>query len=187
MQDVYAICPEFENARYRIRLLAETDCSDLLNVYSDKEAVPFFNSDNCNGDDFYYTTEERMKQAIDFWFWEYGRRGFVRWSIVDKRAEEVIGTIELFHRNADDYFTNCGLLRLDLRSDYETVKEIEEILTLIVPPAFELFDCDKVATKAIPEAAERRSVLAKMNFVLSDEKVIGHDGTEYTDYFVFMK
>lgn len=187
MSDVYQICPQFENEQFLIRFLSETDCLDLLKVYSDPKAVPFFNSDNCNGDNFYYTTEERMKQAIAYWFWEYGRRGFVRWSILDKRTGEVVGTIELFRREAADYFTDCGLLRLDLRSDHETTENIEEILALIVPPAFELFDCGMVATKAVPEAVERRRALEKMNFVLSDEKVVGHDGTEYTDYFVLMK
>lgn len=187
MPDVYTTCPTFENDRYRIRFLAAEDCANLLKVYSDRNAVPFFNSDNCNGDDFYYTTEERMRQAIDFWFWEYSRRGFVRWSIADKRSGEVVGTIELFRRIAEDFFTDCGLLRLDLRSDYETESEIMEILALIVPPSFEMFSCGMVATKAVPEAVERRLALSRMGFVPSPEKVIGHDGTEYGDYFVCIK
>lgn len=47
MQDVYQSCPTFENERYRLRFLLPDDCADLLKVYSDKETVPFFNSDNC--------------------------------------------------------------------------------------------------------------------------------------------
>ncbi len=187
MQDVYQTCPQFENEQYRIRFISETDCLDLLKVYSDKKSVPFFNSDNCGGDDFYYTTESRMRQAIDYWLWEYRRKGFVRWSIIDKRTSEAVGTIELFNRNADDYFTECGLLRLDLRSDYETTKDIENILSLIVIPTFEMFQCDKIATKAVPEACERIHALTKLNFMPSDEKVIGHDGTEYSSYFVLTK
>ncbi|MFR6163016.1 MAG: hypothetical protein ACLUJR_08375 [Mediterraneibacter gnavus] len=72
--------------------------------YSDKEAVSFFNSDNCGGDDFYYTTENRMQQAIDYWLFEYHRQGFVRWTIISKETHEAIGTIELFHRDAADLF-----------------------------------------------------------------------------------
>lgn len=187
MKDVYQECPQFENEKYLLRLVSEKDCSDLLKLYSDKKAVPLFNSDNCHGDDFFYTTEERMKQAIDFWFFSYDKKYFVRWSIIDKYKDEVIGTIELFHRDAKDYFTKCGLLRLDLRSDYENTSEIESILSLIVPPTFEMFQCDKVATKAIPEASERREALLKMGFVPSTEKLVGHDGTQYGDYFVLCK
>lgn len=187
MSNVYKNCPQFENEKYHLRLVSEDDCKDLLKVYSDEKAVMFSNNDNCGGDDFHYTTESRMKEAKKYWLWEYERQGFVRWSIVDKNTNEAIGTIELFHRDSDDYFTNCGLLRLDLRSDYETAKEIKKILSLILKPTFELFDCDKIATKAIPKANERIKALLSMEFVFSKEKLIGHDGTEYQDYFIIKK
>lgn len=125
-----------------------------------------------------------MEQAIEYWIWEYNRQGFVRWTIVSKATNEAIGTIELFHREAEDYFTNCGLLRLDIRSDYEIASEIVKILKLIIEPTYILFRCDKITTKAITSAEERISALKKLGFKLSDEKLIGHDGTEYDSYFV---
>ena len=182
--DVYKHCPVIENESFMLRLVEESDCDDLLEVYSDTKAVPFFNSDNCGGDDFHYTTRERMSEAIKYWLWEYGRKGFVRWSIVDKSANKAIGTIELFRRKADDYFTDCGLLRLDLRSDYEKADTIENMLSLTTPPVFTLFNCNKIATKAIESSEERRKALEICGFSLPDEKLIGHDGTLYTDYYV---
>ena len=91
-------CPIYENENYLLRLVEASDGPDLLRVYSDDKAVPYFNSDNCNGDDFHYTTMERMQAAIDFWLWAYGDKGFVRWAIVDKGAGQAVGTIELFNR-----------------------------------------------------------------------------------------
>ncbi len=184
MIDVYEKCPVFEDSSYTLRMVTPDDCLDLLKVYSDVKSVPLFNSDNCGGDDFYYTTENRMIEAIKYWLWEYSRQGFVRWSIIDNQKKETIGTIELFHRDANDYFTNCGLLRLDLRSDYELYAEIIKILTLIIVPTFELFDCDKIATKAKPEAVERIKALDELGFSLSYEKLIGHNRTEYENYYV---
>lgn len=182
--DVYKSCPSFENERFLLRFVELSDCDDLLKVYSDMKAVPFFNSDNCGGDDFYYTTRERMTEAIKYWLWEYGRKGFVRLTIVDKSSDKAIGTIELFRRKADDYFTDCGLLRLDLRSDYEKADIIENILSLITQPTFTLFNCDKIATKAIEAAEERRKALTNCRFSLYFEKLIGHDGTPYSNYYV---
>lgn len=184
MKEVYRNCPEYENESYLLRMVRREDARDLLNVYSDRKAVPFFNSDNCGGDDFYYTTESRMEQAIEYWLFEYGRQGFVRWTVVSKATQEAIGTIELFHRDADDYFTNCGLLRLDLRSDYEVSSEMIKILKLIIEPAYSLFDCDKIAVKAITAASERIAALKSLGFEPADEKLIGHDGTRYDSYFV---
>ena len=64
MEEIYRSCPEFENNDYILRMVRQEDRLDLLKVYSDKEAVSFFNSDNCGGDDFYYTTIN--EQVRDF-------------------------------------------------------------------------------------------------------------------------
>lgn len=182
--DVYECCPKFENESFLLRPVMEEDCNALLKVYSDPQAVPLFNSDNCGGDTFYYTTGARMAQAISYWRLEYGRRGFVRWAVVNLREGEAVGTIELFHRDAMDAFTDCGILRLDLRSDCERAQTIESILSLILPAAFSLFACGTVATKASPAARERICALENLGFVPSNDVLIGHDGTAYGDYYV---
>ena len=185
---IYESCPVIENDNFKLRLVSLEDCCDLLKVYSDEKAVSLFNSDNCGGDDFHYTTYERMKQAIEYWLFEYDRKGFVRFSIVDKKPSEAVGTIELFNRVAEDYFNNCGLLRLDLRSDYEKENVIKDILSLIVFKAFDLFCCDKVAIKAIPEAKERIKAIEELGFVRSEEKLIGtHDLINYDSYYVLIQ
>ena len=185
MVNPYEKCPIYENENYLLRLVEASDASDLLQVYSDEKAVPYFNSDNCNGDDFHYTTLERMQSAIGFWLWAYQDKGFVRWAVIDKNVQQAIGTIELFNRQAQDYFNNCGLLRLDLRSDCERTECIREILSLIVPPAFELFVCRMVATKIPPFATRRRDAAEQLGFTASEEKMIGGDDhKEYMDYFV---
>ena len=129
--NIYKTCPTLQNDKFVMRLVNVGDLADLLKVYSDVKAVPFFNSDNCHGDDFHYTTTERMRQALDFWIEAYQNGWFVRLAIVDKASNEVIGTIEEFKRDENDFFTNCGFLRLDLRSDYENASAIQSIVSLI--------------------------------------------------------
>ena len=81
------------------------------------------------------------------------------------------------------FFNNCGLLRLDLRSDYEKSTEIESILSLIIPKAFDLFDCNKIATKCWENARERKIALEKFGFSSTSHKLIG-ESEEYDNYFV---
>lgn len=184
----YEQCPVYQNENYLLRLVEFADAPDLLKVYSDEKAVPFFNSDNCNGDNFHYTSLERMQRAIEFWLWAYGDKGFVRFSIIDKKEDHAIGTIELFNRKANDYFNNCGLLRLDIRSDYERAEYIFEILSLILSPAFKLFDCEMIATKIPPFADERITAAKQIGFSKSEEKLLGgDDGKIYTDYYTLFK
>lgn len=185
--NIYKTFPTLENDKYILRPVLDADLDNLLKVYSDVKAVPLFNSDNCHGDNFYYTTKARMKKALDFWKQAYDNGWFVRFGIVDKKSGEAIGTIEEFHREEKDYFTNCGLLRLDLRSDYEKATEIYSILSLITVPSFDLFGCDIVATKAIPSAVERIKALTDTGFTLSHEPLIGHDGTKYYNYYLLKK
>ncbi len=182
--NIYETCPTFENDKYVVRPVADGDDKALLDVYGDEKATPFFNSDNCHGDDFHYTTLERMRQALDFWKQAYANGWFVRLAIADKNKGKAVGTIEAFLRVADDYFTDCVLLRLDLHSAYEKSEEIKSILSLTAQPLFALFGCGKIATKAIPSASERIKALTEFGFIKSDEPLIGHDGTKYYDYFV---
>ena len=181
--NIYKTSPEVHNGRFRLRLAAQEDCGDLLKVYADMKAVPLFNGDNCNGDDFHYTTLERMQQAMAFWIWSYDNGWFVRLSIVDLSTDCAVGTVELCYRNSED----TGVLRLDLRSDYENEADISEILSLVVEPSYEWIGCSRLITKARPAADERIRALTACGFTPVDEPLIGYDGTKYGDYFERMR
>ena len=87
--------------------------------------------------------------------------------------------------NQEDYFNDCGILRLDLRSDYERTECILEILSLIVPSSCALFGCQMVATKVPPFAIKRRAAVEQLGFAASKETLIGgHDKKVYSDYYV---
>lgn len=182
MKDVYEKCPVLDGKRFKLRFLKTEDAKDLLEVYSDEKAVPFFNGDNCNGDNFNYKTIERMNEAIRFWIDAYQWRYFVRWTIVDKKRDKAIGTIEVFHRDSKDFFNNCGLLRLDLKSEYEKEELISEIMRIIMPQTGELFNCSMVATKLMKHSKERCKAYNNLGFKKTEEKLIGEDGREYDSY-----
>lgn len=170
MSDVYEKCPVFENENYLLRFVEETDVLDLLEVYSDKNALPFFNSDNCNGDNFYYPTEEKMLAAVKFWLFSYSKRYFVRFTVMDKSINKAVGTVELFRRDSGDKFDGDGVLRLDVKSDYEKENILFDIMSVIVPPAFEMFDCTEIITKVLVYAVERIKAVQKFGF--SNQKIL---------------
>ncbi len=121
-----------------------------------------------------------------YWLIEYHEyKGFVRFSIVDKQQNKVIGTIEMFKRIATDFYTDCGLLRLDLKRDYENQESVEQILSIVSMPFFSWFECDKIATKAPGYAVERIEALKKVGYEKKrEEPLIGHDGKQYYDYWL---
>ena len=182
MINVYEKVPQFESEKWVLRFVEKTDALDLLSVYGDKNALPYFNSDNCHGDNFYYPDLARMEKAIDFWLYSYKEKFFVRWTIVDKAENKAVGTIELFKREANDFFNDCAVLRLDLKNNLEKATYIEEIANLI-EKTYHLFNAKKIITKIPIYAIERQSAFEKLGFTKSEEFLIGADGYKYRDYW----
>ena len=179
MKNVYEECPIYKKKMITLSQTNTDDAEELLKCYSDEKAVPFFNSDNCEGDDFYYTTIERMEKAIDFWDFSYKSRYFVRWTVVLNDTKEKIGTIEMFHRCTEDEFNHYGMLRIDLQSKHEVQSIIGEILEIANENFFEAFEVEAILTKAVPEDKQRISSLAQNGY-----KPLGKKLMSYGDYYV---
>lgn len=181
--NIYETCPSLESEKFILRLFDDNDCDDLLKVYSDKNALPFFNSDNCDGDNFYYPTKERMAEAIDFWHMSYENGWFVRLCIIDKEISRVIGTVELCLRVSEDEFNNMGILRVDVRSDYEREDTLYDVFSLITPELEKMLGCKGVITKAPIYAVERIKAIQKVGFTKSENMLIGKTGYAYDGYW----
>ena len=71
-----------------------------------------------------------------------------------------------------------------MRSDYETKFNIIDILKLIIDKTYQLFECNMIATKAFPIGTERIKALKELDFLPTENKLIGNDGTEYSSYYI---
>ena len=183
MKSVYECCPILQGNFVKLELVTAADAKPLLDCYSDEKAVPFFNSDNCHGDDFHYTAIEQMKQAVAFWLFSYEKGYFVRMTIKNFTTNEILGTIEIFHRKAQDYFNDCALLRIDLKSSAEKQAIITDILCLCQNELMPFFDTNRIVTKAVPAAQERIVSLKKLGYVLCSNKLLD----QYDNYWELVK
>lgn len=184
--NIFESCPILESKKFLLRKVDNEDCKDLLRVYSDKNALPFFNSDGCNGDNFYYPTIERMTEALEFWHLAYENGWFVRLSIVDKTVSSIIGTVELCLRVSEDEFNNMGILRIDVRSDYEKAEMLYDILALIIPNLSEMLGCNGIITKAPIYAIERIKAVKEVGFSKSEHFLISKTGYSYDGYWAII-
>jgi hypothetical protein len=183
MYRIYENCPIFKNETVTLRLTNDQDTKELLNCYSDKKAVPLFNSDNCNGDTFHYATLERMKQAIDFWKFSYESKQFVRMTIILNHTNEIIGTVEMFNRGVAPYYGVHGVLRLDVMSKYENEDVLSSVLELVNEHFYKEFGVEWNVTKAIDTAKIRRGTLSKLGYIpMKDFALTNYYGRiEYED------
>jgi hypothetical protein len=112
-KDVYTYCPEYSKGLVTLRKTTPEDIGELLKCYSDEKAVPLFNSDNCNGDSFHYTTPEQLLRTMDLWEYSYNTRRFVRWTVSANDTGDKIGTVEMFHSGTDAELGGTVFLRID--------------------------------------------------------------------------
>ncbi|MDR1564350.1 MAG: GNAT family N-acetyltransferase [Oscillospiraceae bacterium] len=172
----YDNCPIFENENFLIRMVAVDDAEDLLPVYAQPNESVETNSFNCTYG-YGSRTLDEIKDFIQGWLDEYAKRHFVRWSVVGKQSGKAIGTIELFNRQANDFFNNCAILRLDLHNDFEQTAIIEEVLALLLSSTFTLFECPIIATKVAPTAKGRMEALKRLKFFPTEEKAVGREAS----------
>lgn len=182
--NVYESIPTMEKGEIRLRPVTAEDEAALLRVYGDPLALPFFNSDNCHGDIFYYDTPEKMRRAMDFWRTSWEQGWFVRWAIALR--SEVIGTVELCRRgeSPDDPYSGMGILRVDVGSAWEKSDVLAAVMDALLPDAYALLNCRALMTKAAPYAVARVATLTECGFMRSDKPVMGHHGERFEYYWV---
>ena len=183
-RDIFKECPRYQNKVLCFRKISRNDLDDLYEVYSDVNSVPFFNSDGCNGDTFYYDTREKMKNVIKFWCDAFKNGWFARITIIDRMINKAIGTLEICLRKSVDSFDNCVIVRIDLKSEYERYDIIDSVIKTSIPKIIECYGKRKIITKGFDKSLERTKALIDNGFYLSKRKLIANDNKEYGKYYV---
>ena len=118
---------------------------------------------------------------MEYWLSRYEAQDFVRWSIQDKEKKSLIGTVELCPslKYAVDG-KMMGILRIDLKSEYEKQAVLEELVDILMVHIYEDFQVASVIMKIQKDAKERQKLIKKYQFVSAKEECnIG-----FSDYYV---
>ena len=166
----FTVCPVYATEHFKIRKLRREDSEELFACYSDPEAARFFNGDCC-GDDFYYTDQKKFTQCVEYWLKRYEERDFVRWSIQDKERQMLIGTVEVCPslKYAVDGKV-MGILRIDLRSEYEKWEVLKELMDVLIEHIYEDFQVASIIMKIQKDAGERQKLIREYQFVDAKEE-----------------
>ena len=173
-----------ELGRWWLLLSIKDDWKELIIVYKDVMCIPFFNSDNCHGDIFYYSTEERMKKAIRFWIDSTSKGYFVRKVIVDNSNNRAVGTVEYFVRQNEPNYNDVILLRVDVHHYYEKKKALVKIFRIAIKEARSAFGGLPLLTKGWDYAVERKEALSFLGFEECGEPLIGHENESFEHYWL---
>lgn len=175
----YEQCPVYETNNYMLRIVEKNDANALLKCYSDKEVVKIANADNCTGN-FHFKTIEEMNHYMDCWLYEYSKQYYVRFSIIDKKINVPIGTIEICNKGSIEYLKNVGILRLDICSSYEHEDVLNEILEVVSLHFYQDFGLENIMIKAISEASARTKALKSNGYFPVMHNIV----LPYDDYYI---
>ena len=169
---------------FSLRGLKTDDWKELIVVYKDVASTPFFNSDNCHGDIFHYSTEEQRKKAIRFWTDSTSKGYFTRKVIVDSSNNRAIGTIEYFVRQNEPNYNDAILLRVDVHHYYEQKKALVKIFRIAMKEAYSACGNLPLLTKGWDYAVERKEALSFLGFAKCGEPLIGHENESFQHYWL---
>lgn len=108
---------------------------------------------------------------MEYWLSCYEARDFVRWSVLDKGSGLLIGTIEVCPslKYAVDG-RQMGILRIDLKSEYEQWPVLKELMDVLVCHIYEDFEVASVIMKIQKDARERQKLIKEYQFVTAKEE-----------------
>lgn len=179
--NAFELCPTYETERFIFRLVNQTDTEDLFKCYSDQITLQHTNNDNCNGS-FHCENVDVMRKNILSWQKEYDARNYIRWSIIKKTTQTIIGTMELapipyivkFYKGSD-----TGILRIDLISHEENDENYLEIIDVAQKYFFSDFQIKQITIKAPSVHFDKVAVLEKLNFQPDIDNIL-----PFEDYYI---
>lgn len=179
----FETCPVYETEKLIFTKIKLEDAIDLFEVYSDLVTRHHMNNDNCGGE-WQCNTIEIIEQGIKSWEQEYLDKFYIRWTVTLKSINKAIGTIELAPvPNISRFFDgncNTGILRVDIKSNFETEDIFTEIYSMVKNQMFSDFQIKKIITKCNVEEEQRVFGLKRCKFQkLEDYKII-----PYKNYYI---
>lgn len=185
METVYDFCPKLDSEHFKYQYVTSFDVDGMVRLYSDEKTVKLCNFDNINENCFEFYDKAAVIRLVRFWQNHFRTREFLRYTVIDIKSDEPVGSLEMFRRMTDDEYLYCCMLRIDLLSKYEHANYIEEILSTIMEPMLLVFDCYKMATKILPRSKARKLAIERLDFDMTPKKLIGIDGEEYDNYYMY--
>ena len=81
-----------------------------------------------------------------------------------------------------------GILRVDVKSDWERAEVLSGIFKLVVPQMYDMLGCSGIITKVPIYAVERLRAVQDCGFEKSEHCLIGgHNGYAYDGYWVIRR
>lgn len=152
--DPFKVFPFLETKGFLLRKLEVTDAPKLFDYFSRKEVVEYYDVE-------VLTSQQQAVELIEGLLYRYNARKQIRWGIILKDKDEIIGTcgfhsIEMEHLKAE--------IGYELHPDYWGRGIMTEVIQTIVDYGFKHMDLNRIEAFYHPLNYASRRVLEKNGF-----------------------
>ncbi|WP_425449698.1 GNAT family N-acetyltransferase [Dethiothermospora halolimnae] len=152
--------PELETNRFILREVKESDFREIYDIYSDEEAVKYQQIKPME-------TIDQGKKAVSFFKRGYKDKKFIRWCIVSRNDNKVVGLITLHHFDSWNFSGEIGYM---LNKKYWKQNIMSEVGEKVIQYAFEVIGLHRIAASIHPNNIGSIKLTTKLGFKVEGMK-----------------
>ncbi|WMJ80570.1 GNAT family N-acetyltransferase [Clostridium sp. MB40-C1] len=145
---------------YNLRQVKETDCKDILDIYSDNDTVRYEGMNTIESID-------KVKNYIEFINEGYNKKMFVRWGITYKEDDKLLGLISLHHF---DYLNAKAEVGYILNKKYWGKGIMTRNLSLVINYAFNELKLHRLEAVIHPANIASINLAERLGFTIEGVK-----------------
>ncbi|MFJ7662443.1 GNAT family N-acetyltransferase [Lysinibacillus sp. NPDC097162] len=150
---------ELNTQRLHLRRMEISDSYSLFKIWSDPDVTKYMNIAS-------FTHEAQAKEMIELLEELAQANEAIRFSMIEKKSNEIIGTCGF---NFIDFDTNKAEIGYDIAKAYWGMGFAPEGIKALLNYAFESLKLNKIEAKVEPANVNSIRVLQKLNFTFEDQ------------------
>ncbi|MBB6218003.1 ribosomal-protein-alanine N-acetyltransferase [Anaerosolibacter carboniphilus] len=157
--------PELETSRLLLRKITSEDAKVLLNYWSDEDVIRYMNIESL-------TKIEFIHEMIDLLNNLYDNRQAIRWGIINKENNHLIGTCG--YNSGLDENEHTGEIGYEIGKEYWGKGFMQEALKSVIDYGFQTMDLNRIEALVMLENIASIELLKKLGF--KEEGVLREHG-----------
>jgi ribosomal-protein-alanine N-acetyltransferase len=146
--------PVIETERLRLRPVLQSDVPEIFSTFSDRDALKYYGMEPLN-------TEEEANKLVEAFEKSFATGSAIRWGIVLKSDDKLIGTCGFHNWSKSDRRTELGY---ELNRQYWHNGFMNESLKAILHYGFNGLEFNRIAATIRPENSASRALVEKLGF-----------------------
>lgn len=154
MTSIFSKFPNLETDRFKLREIVEDDAEALHQVYSDPDVVKYWGV-------LPFTKLDQTVSLIQDFQNGYRNESSIRWGIVKKDGNEVIGTCGYHAWAKKSYRAEMGY---EIRKSEWRTGTMSEVLRKVIPFAHEQMQINRIGALIHPENLGSKELVSRFGF-----------------------